>query len=141
MKLFPTLLAFALAPPAFAQTAVPQQGRWLTESGNLEVDIAPCGNALCGTVVKVLANRSMSTPGGELVQADPRPVMGMQLLSGLRPVGEGELKGEIYNRENAKSYSTLLTVAGPNQLVVRSYIGLPIFGKSHIWERVVVSSA
>jgi uncharacterized protein (DUF2147 family) len=136
MKLYPTLLALALAPAAFAQTTLPQQGRWLTESGNLEVDIAPCGEALCGTVVKVLANRSMGNPGGELVQADPRPVMGMKILSDLRPAGEGELKGEIYNRENAKSYSTVLSLAGPNQLVVRSYIGLPIFGKTQVWQRV-----
>jgi uncharacterized protein (DUF2147 family) len=136
MKLFPAVLALAIAPAAFAQGNLPQQGRWLTESGNLEVDIAPCGDAFCGTVVKVLANRSMSNPGGELVQADPRPAMGMKLLSDLRPAGEGELKGEIYNRENAKSYSTVLSLAGPNQLVVRSYIGLPVFGKTQVWQRV-----
>ena len=136
MKLFPTLLVLALAPTAFAQSTLPQQGRWLTESGNLEVDIAPCGEAFCGTVVKVLANRSMGNPGGELVQADPRPVLGMKILSDLRPAGDGELKGEIYNRENAKSYSTALSLAGPNQLVVRSYIGLPIFGKTQVWQRV-----
>jgi len=136
MKFFPTLLALTLAPAAFAQSTLPQQGRWLTESGNLEVDIAPCGEAFCGTVARVLANRSMSNAGGELVPADARPVMGMKLLSDLRPAGDGELKGEIYNRENAKSYSTLLSLAGPNQLVVRSYIGLPIFGKTQVWQRV-----
>lgn len=141
MKLYPTLLALALAPAAFAQSNLPQQGRWLTESGNLEVDIAPCGEAFCGTVVKVLANRSMSNPGGELVQADARPVMGMKLLSDLRPAGEGELKGEIYNRENGKSYSTLLSVVGPNQLVVRSYVGLPMFGKTQVWQRVTDTNA
>lgn len=130
------LLALALAPAAFAQADPPQQGRWLTESGNLEVDIAPCGDAFCGTVVKVLANRSMSNPGAELAPADPRPVLGLKLLSDLRPAGEGELKGEIYNRENAKSYSTVLSLAGPDQLVVRSYVGLPIFGKTQIWRRV-----
>jgi uncharacterized protein (DUF2147 family) len=135
MKLIPTLLALALAPAAFAQSPLPQQGRWLTESGNLEVDIAPCGEAFCGTVVKVLANRSMGG-GGELVQADARPVMGMKILSDLRLAGDGELKGEIYNRENGKSYTTLLSAAGPNQLVVRSYVGLPMFGKTQVWQRV-----
>ena len=140
MKLFPTLLALALAPAAFAQSTLPHQGRWITESGNLEVDIAPCGEAFCGTVVKVLANRSMSG-GGELVQADARPAMGMKLLSDLRPSGEGELTGEIYNRENGKSYSTLLSVAGPNQLVVRSYVGLPMFGKTQVWQRVPDANA
>ena len=141
MKLYPALLTLALAPAAFAQSTLPQQGRWLTESGNLEVDIAPCGEAFCGTVVKVLANRSMSGAGGELVQADARPVMGMKLLSDLRPAGEGELKGEIYNRENGKNYSTLLSVAGPNQLVVRSYVGLPMFGKTQVWQRVPDTNA
>ena len=121
---------------AFAQPAPPLDGRWLTESGNLEIEFAPCGAALCGNVVRVLANRSMSGPGEEMKPADARPALGMTLLKGLRPVGDGELEGEIYNRENAKTYSVRVTRAGDGELVLRAYVGLPLFGKTQVWRRV-----
>lgn len=110
-------------------------GRWVTESGNLEVDVAPCGDALCGTVVKVLANRSMSAPGGEMDAADKRPAIGMTILSGFRLVGKGEYKGEIYNRENAKTYSATIKPAKGDQLLVHGYVLLPLFGKTQVWRR------
>lgn len=116
-------------------------GRWITESGNLEVLIAPCDTArsgadapLCGKVVRVLANRSMSAPGTDMPAADTRPALGMTLLTGLQPSGS-DYKGEIYNRENAKTYSTRLTPADPDQLLVRAYVGIPLFGKTQVWRR------
>lgn len=122
---------------AFAQPApAGQLGRWLTESGNLEVDLAPCGAALCGTVVRVLANRSMSSPGTEMAAADSRPALGMVLLSDFMPSGEGEWKGQIYNRENGKTYSALMTHPAADQLLIRAYIGLPLLGKTQVWRRV-----
>ena len=117
------------------------RSRWITESGNLEVDIAPCnpagGNTLCGKVVRVLANRSMSAPGTDMAAADARPALGMILLSGLRPAdgGSSEYQGEIYNRENAKTYRVNLTPAEPEQLLVHAYVGIPLFGKTQVWRR------
>lgn len=128
------LLAAAALPARAAPDAVPG-GIWLTESGNLEVQLAPCGPALCGTVVKVLANRSMSGPGAELVPADARPALGMTLLSDFKPSGDGEWKGQIYNRENGKTYSGLMTHPAPDQLLIRGYVGLPVFGKTQVWRR------
>lgn len=117
-----------------------QAGRWVTESGNLEVDIAPCGEAWCGTVTRVLANRSMSAPGQTMDAADKRPALGMKILTDLRLADEGALFGEIYNRENAKTYSVRLTMDGPQQMLVRPYIGLPLFGKTQLWHRVPATS-
>jgi uncharacterized protein (DUF2147 family) len=133
MKHSLALLALAAAPLAMAQTTPTQMGRWVTESGNLEVEVAPCGDAFCGTVVKVLANRSMSGPGE--MAADSKPAMGMKILSDFRPAGTGEWKGEIYNRENGKTYSAIITTPVADQLVVHAYVGLPIFGKTQVWRR------
>ena len=130
----------AAAAPGTAHPKAPL-GRWITESGNLEVNIAPCnpagGNALCGKVVRVLANRSMSAPGADMAAADARPALGMTLLSGLRPAegGSSEYQGEIYNRENAKTYRVNLTPAEPEQLLVHAYVGIPLFGKTQVWRR------
>lgn len=113
-------------------------GTWLTDSGNLEIEISSCGDALCGKVTKVLANRSM-TGSGEMVAADKRDPLGMMILKDFKPSGEGEWSGEIYNRENAKSYSCRITLGTPGQLVLRPYIGLPLFGKTVIWTRVAAA--
>ncbi|MBI2771427.1 MAG: DUF2147 domain-containing protein [Burkholderiales bacterium] len=128
--------AIALATlPARAQTAPSPQGTWLTESGNLEVSVAPCGAALCGTVTRVLANRSMSAPGTELA-ADVKPALGMTILTGFEPSGEGEWKGQVYNRENGKTYSALMSLPAEGQMAIRGYVGLPLFGQTQVWRRV-----
>lgn len=140
MKRHPAIFLF-IAGAACAQgsTAGAPLGRWVTESGNLEVDIAPCAEPpaglLCGKVVRVLANRSMSAPGQPMTPADARPALGMTLLSGLSSSGDGVYQGTIYNRENAKHYSVKLTPAEPAQLLVRGYVFLPLFGKTQVWRR------
>ncbi|OYU98551.1 MAG: hypothetical protein CFE45_16045 [Burkholderiales bacterium PBB5] len=78
----------------------------------------------------------MAAPGQAMVAADPRPPLGMTLLRDLRPDGDGALGGQLYNRENAKTYSVRLTLDGADQLLVRGYIGLPIFGQTQLWRRV-----
>lgn len=139
MNLYPAMLLFA-AGSALAQDGTPL-GRWITESGNLEVEIAPCApppagmSVLCGKVVRVIGNRSMSGPGQEMQPADTRPALGMTLLTGLQVAGEGVYEGTIYNRENAKHYSVKLTPAEPAQLLVRGYVGLPLFGRTQVWRR------
>ena len=130
--------------PAFGQSAARGDaggllGRWLTDNGNLEVEIAPCGAAVCGTVTKVLGNRSMSG-NGEMVAADARDPLGMILLKDFTSSGDGEWSGEIYNRENAKTYSCKITLGGPDQLVVRPYVGVPMFGRTLIWKRVATQT-
>lgn len=128
-------------------------GRWVTASGNLEVEIAPCGHAqpqsqpqsLCGTVTRVLGKRSMARDG-EMQPVDARPAVGMQILRGLT-LAEGENLqasgapwfGEIYNRENGRTYRCrvhLGTAEGEGgELVVRPYVFTPLFGQTQHWQR------
>ncbi|MBA4111317.1 MAG: DUF2147 domain-containing protein [Leptothrix sp. (in: Bacteria)] len=120
-----------------AATADPQ-GRWITASGNLEVEVAPCGQALCGTATRVLANRSMSPGGDAMDPVDRRPALGMTILSDFRP-DDGEPSqwhGQIYNRENGKTYRCQMSMGPQGELVLRPYIGLPLFGKTQVWHRV-----
>jgi uncharacterized protein (DUF2147 family) len=133
------LAACAGAQPGIATAspaAAAERGRWLTESGNLEVEIAPCGEALCGTVVKVIANRSMADPSKTMADA-PSP-LGMQILTGFKPAG-GEWQGQIFNRENGKTYDCLISLEGADQLKVRAYVGSPVMGKTQIWRRVAAA--
>ena len=118
-----------------------QAGRWVTESGNLEIEIAPCEDALCGTVVKVLGNRSMSMPGQPLVPADGQSPLGRQILAALRPADNGELDGRIYNREDGKTYGVRLALLGEQQLQVRPYLTPTQFGPTQLWRRPTAAAA
>lgn len=141
-RLLPALAALSIAAIAHtAAHAADPRGRYLTASGNLEVELARCGAALCGRVSKVIANRSMSRPGEAMQAADGRDPMGLQLLSNF--VADGDTaaeatrwRGEIYNRENGKTYAGLMSLGQRGDLVLRAYVGLPVFGKTQVWQRL-----
>jgi len=145
---FPELqLTGAADAPRAGATAQPAiLGRWITASGNLEVDIAPCGAALCGTVTRVLGNRSMARHG-EMQPVDARPAVGMQILRDLVPAegdetqaGDARWVGDIYNRENGRTYRCRVHLdtsdGNATTLVVRPYVFTPLFGQTQRWQRV-----
>lgn len=137
----------ALLAATLARAQGDPRGLWLTASGNLEVRVAPCGTALCGTVARVIANRSMSRPG-EPMAADVLPAQeGLRLLSDFTPSAhtatpEGgtvvtEWRGRIFNRENGKTYDCLMSLDPAGLLQLRAYVVLPLFGRTQAWQRVV----
>lgn len=141
-RLLPVLAALSIAVIAStAAHAADPRGRYLTASGNFEIELARCGAALCGRVSKVIANHSMSRPGAAMQAADGRDPMGLQLLSNFVVDGDTAAeptrwRGDIYNRENGKTYSCLMSLDERGDLVLRAYVGLPVFGKTQVWQRL-----
>lgn len=135
MKTLALTAAVALLTFSAAQAQAPTgpTGTWLTASGNLEVKVAPCGPALCGTVVRVLARNSMSKPGAAMASSEG---VGLKILTGLMPRKDGIWVGKIYNRENGKTYDCRISMASRDQMELRAYLGVPALGKSQMWKRV-----
>ena len=127
------LLVLSACAGAAADTT-PPTGRWLTASGNLEVVVAPCGAALCGTVARVVANHSMAAPGTEM--AAPAATVGLAILTDFTPAGGDAWEGHIYNRENGKTYRCVMRLRDADQLEVRPYIAIHLIGQTQIWRRV-----
>lgn len=127
-----TIIAAGLlwAGLAFAQAPTPE-GRWITASGNFEIEIAPCGDALCGTVARVMANNSMSGAGQV---AEPPPPIGAQIITGLHRDGRA-WRGRIYNREDKKTYDCVVRPQANGALEVRPYVGIELVGRSQIWRK------
>ena len=132
------VLSMHACAPAVAGTPAPPTGRWLTASGNLEVDVAPCGEALCGKVARVVANHSMANPNQEL--GEP-PQIGLTILDTFTPSGGDAWEGHIFNRENGKTYRCRLRLLDPDQLEVRPYIAIHLIGQTQIWHRVAETAA
>jgi uncharacterized protein (DUF2147 family) len=116
--------------------AIAPNGLWLTASGNFEIELAACGQALCGKVTKVLANRSMAGSGSSAPPGDARSLLGMQILIDMKPTANGAFRGSIYNRENGKTYDCEIRSLSADRLKVRAYKLIPLFGKTQIWTRV-----
>ena len=124
-------LGYALISCAAAQARTPPPaGTWITASRNLEVQIAPCGQALCGVVVRVLANHAMAAGQSQTAPAK----VGLRLITNLRPLKANTWKGQLFNRENGKTYDCLVEPQSDGTLKIRAYVGLPVMGKDQIWQ-------
>jgi len=87
--------------------AEPLLGTWQTakddngHSGLIEVK--PCGNALCGKLVK-----SFDANGQEMASDN----IGRNIISETVPVGGGEYEGKIYSPDRDKTYTSKLVLQG-----------------------------
>lgn len=123
------------AHPARAQGTIPEAGRWVTESGTLEVEIAPCGPDYCGTVTRVIADHAMGQPGTPMAGAGAGAVLGKTILSGLQPLAGGGWLGRIVNRENGKTYHSRVAAIDADRLQLTIYEATPADGRVQVWRR------
>jgi uncharacterized protein (DUF2147 family) len=127
------VVAAALAGGVAAQgPAADVTGVWIDHTGQGAVEIAPCGNRLCGRVVW-LKNPAHKSRSG-------KRICGTQILGDLRREGAkawGE--GWIYNPEDEERFSAALELAGANTLKVTGYLGIRLLGETFTWTRATVS--
>jgi uncharacterized protein (DUF2147 family) len=65
-----------------------------------------------------------------------KPVLGMQVIRGLKPDGDHWDGGEILDPKTGKVYKAKMHLeAGGQKLVVRGFIGIALFGRSQTWVR------
>lgn len=127
--------AFMLSA-ASAHAAPPSVlGYWKTPKGAV-VLIAPCGQNLCAEIAALSRGKHPLTD-----TQNPDPRLRSRPLCGLR-IGEGFVEvdpqhardGHLYDPKSGHTYSGQMTAEG-NLLLLRGYIGLPIFGRSETWVR------
>src|SRR5215204_2507115 len=112
------LAVLGLAGPACADPI----GTWLTENGRSRVNVADCGGALCGTIVWLREPNDPETgkPKTDKNNSDAakrsRPLIGVQIVLGMKPAGADKWSGQVYNAEDGKTYSGNLTFSGGDAL-------------------------
>jgi uncharacterized protein (DUF2147 family) len=127
-------LAAALAVLACGPAAATDlTGTWLTEGGLSHVRVAPCGRALCATVVwTVRAAQDVNNP-------DPsqrtRPMVGIRLVSDAQPQG-GAWVGRLYNPLDGRTYTGRMRLADSSHLELSGCVLLGLICKSQTWARV-----
>ncbi len=137
------LVAGMLACAGSVAAATPI-GRWYAEGGAAQVELRPCGAALCGTVVWLRSPLDEhGCPLRDQWNPDPalrsRPVEGLEIVRALTPATDGSATwtdGEIYDPASGRTYRATLTLAGDNRALLRGYLGIPLLGRTTTWVRV-----
>ncbi|TMM31388.1 DUF2147 domain-containing protein [Polaribacter aestuariivivens] len=64
-----------------------------------------------------------------------KPILGLDILSGLEKDDDEWSGGTILDPRNGKTYKCYIELVNPNKLKLRGYIGISLFGKTAYWER------
>ena len=118
--------------PAWASSASPI-GVWMTEERESRIKIAPCGKALCATVLWA------RTSGTDRNNPDPglrnRNIIGIDLSRDFKSDGSGGWTGSIYNPQNGKTYKATLQVRSDRELEVGGCVLGGLLCGSETWSR------
>ena len=127
MKKILASVAFALSLAGGAQ-ADPALGTWQTQvddSRYAHVKMAPCGSAICGTIVKTFLN-------GEDYKS---PNLGKKLVREMTPSGNGKYAGKVWRPSNGKIYVGKMTVQG-NALKLSGCVAGGLICSKQTWKRL-----
>ena len=118
-----TLLALPLVlTPLAAAAAVPSVGGlWRTDDGSAVVEIAPCGQQMCGRIARVLDTRPV-VPKTDANNPDPklrsRALVGLLTLWGFSRDGAAWTGGRAYDPKSGKTYRAELALNRDGSLKV-----------------------
>ena len=143
MRIALLALLAALCAGAAAQGSTPA-GLWKTFSDRTGqpdalVRIVEVNGVFEGTVQRVFsppapsANPLCEDCSGEFKD---QPIVGLRILRGLRRDGDEFSGGEILDPDDGKLYRcTTRVIEEGRKLELRGYIGIPLFGRTQVWER------
>jgi len=64
-----------------------------------------------------------------------KPVLGLEILTGLKKDDDEWSGGQILDPRNGKVYKCYIKLVKPNKLKIRGFIGVSLFGKTKYWKR------
>lgn len=137
-------LSCVFTAPAFAADPASDQkplGVWINDKSTVAVRIVSCGADLCGRITWLAhpyndsgaLKRDTHNPDPAKRQ---RPLCGLQVLSGFhQTAAQAWSDGLIYDARHGTTYHGYITLTAPDEIQLRAYIWLPLFGKTQIWTR------
>ena len=133
------ILIALFAVPAKAGEGGEPGGVWLTQAGDAKVKVSRCSGGICGVIVwlKDPIDAATGKPQVDDKNRNPslatRPMIGLPLFSGMRPSGPNKWSGQIYNADDGNSYTSNISLAGPDALKVEGCVGALCGGET--WSR------
>jgi uncharacterized protein (DUF2147 family) len=103
-------------------------GTW--SMGKVTIKVTDCGGGLCGTIVGLKEPISKIDGKPKVDRENPdvskrkRPLIGLAVLIGMKPVGEGKWQGAIYNPDDGNTYSASIKLDGDKMKVKGCVVGI-----------------
>ncbi len=115
-------------------------GVYLTAQKDGKIEIYKQGNRYFG---KLIWGKDTHHPDGspklDIKNEDPKlrkqPILGMVLMRDLEYEDQQWVNGRVYDPNNGKTYRCKLSFEG-EKLQIRGYLGISMFGRTEVWERV-----
>jgi uncharacterized protein (DUF2147 family) len=108
-------------------------GLWITANHNAVIQINTCGPDLCGRIVGLVRNPGQPVP----TDWQGASQCGLTIIH-TAPTSDGSApawSGSILDPRNGASYKARITLGQDNQLQLRGYLGIPLFGETQTWTR------
>ncbi len=124
-----------LATPALAADVT---GLWQTPTNGGQVEIARCGNSLCGKLVSsnhIRENPALKDVKNKDESQRVRTLKGLQMLYDFTGGPTKWTSGKVYNPDDGGTYSGTIELIGENQLKLKGCIVAP-FCKTQVWTRL-----
>ncbi len=126
------VIAFAslavLAAPASATGKSPIEGHW--KKGNLEIQIAPCGRELCGTILRASPKQKAKAERGSGTD-----LIGARLIKDIDRTGPNTYRASVFLPDRNMHARGSIKQVSNNTLAVRGCV-LGIICKSQTWQRI-----
>ena len=103
-------------------------GTW--SMGKVTIKVTDCGGGLCGTIVGLKEPISKIDGKPKVDRENPdvakrkRPLIGLAILIGVKPAGEGKWQGAIYNPDDGNTYSASIKLDGDKMKVKGCVAGI-----------------
>ena len=109
-------------------------GEWLTQTKGSHVIIYKENGKYYGKLKPLEDVNSLDVKNPDPALRN-RKIMGLVLLNGLVFDGNNWTGGTIYDANQGKTYSCRLSLNKIDELKVRGYMGISMFGRTEIWTR------
>jgi len=116
------IAGFLIAASGWAGADTPT-GVWRMQSGKVTVRVSFCGGQnLCATIIG-LAKPLDKSGKPKVDHENPNPalrgrrVVGLQVVSGMKPAGANQWKGSIYNADDGGNYRASAKLSGNSLLI------------------------
>lgn len=126
------------ATPALAAGADTVLGKWQTPARHGVVEIARCGESICGRLIEsdgLRTDPNLRDVNNKDAAKRARHVKGLQMLGGFARDDGKWSGGWIYNPEDGGTYKATITPAGERTLKLKGCIVWPLC-KTQTWTRL-----
>jgi uncharacterized protein (DUF2147 family) len=131
-------LSFNTLAEKFAESDI--LGFWLTKEERAVIEIYKNGDTFEGKLVWLIdihTGKSKEVLDAENPEEElqSRSLQGLVNLKGFKFDGGEWTGGEIYDPKKGKNYSANMKLENKDELHLRGYVGIPLFGRTSEWKR------